>query len=64
MIQETTQARGDGDGASYRAGVEKAMSVVWKEKNKHSVISETYFTLKKVWEELSLEAARHETVQK
>ena len=49
--QEGTKA------ATYREGLERAMTLIWAEKNKHSVISETYFTLKKVWEELYHEAA-------
>jgi hypothetical protein len=49
---------------TYREGLEKAMTVVWREKNKHSVISETYFALKKVWDELYAESAASEPDKK
>ncbi len=46
----------------YRAGLELAMAVVWKEKQKHSVITPAYFALAKVWDELKREAepAKHD----
>jgi hypothetical protein len=40
------------DAASYRAGLEHAMTVIWHEKQKHSVITPAYFALAKVWDEL------------
>jgi hypothetical protein len=36
----------------YRAGLEHAMTVVWREKQKLSVITPAYFALAKVWDEL------------
>ncbi len=41
---------------AYRAGLERAMSLVWHEKQKHSVITPAYFALAKVWDELYHEA--------
>ena len=38
--------------SEYRAGLERALAAVWKEKQKHSVISPEYFALAKVWIEL------------
>jgi hypothetical protein len=49
---DETAARG------YRAGLEKAMALVWQEKSRHSVVTEAYFALKKVWDELYLESTR------
>jgi hypothetical protein len=49
---------------TYRGGIEKAMSIVWREKSRHSVVSEAYFALKKVWDELYVEAAAEAAVRK
>ena len=40
----------------YRAGLERAMSLVWTEKQKLSVVTPAYFALTKLWDELYLEA--------
>lgn len=44
----------------YRAGLERAMAAVWKEKQKHSVITPVYFALAKVWDELRREMTTRE----
>lgn len=36
----------------YRAGLERAMTLIWTEKQRHSVISPEYFALAKLWDEL------------
>lgn len=41
---------------AYRAGLERAMALVWMEKQKHSVITPAYFALAKLWDELFHEA--------
>jgi len=44
------------DAAAYRAGLERAMTLIWHEKQKHSVITPAYFALAKIWDELFHEA--------
>ncbi|MBI3564962.1 MAG: hypothetical protein HY079_07190 [Elusimicrobia bacterium] len=40
----------------YRAGLERAMSMIWTEKQRHSVISPEYFALAKLWDAMYREA--------
>lgn len=41
---------------AYRAGLERAMTLVWEEKQKLSVMTAEYYYLKKAWEALYHEA--------
>lgn len=41
---------------AYRAGLERAMSLIWAEKQRYSVITPAYFALAKLWDELYHEA--------
>lgn len=50
--------------ASYRAGLERAMTLVWAEKTRHSVVTPAYFALKTVWEQLYHEANASDTHDK
>lgn len=47
----------------YRAGLERAMDALRKEKQKHSVITPAYFALAKVCEELTEELETREKTQ-
>ncbi|MBI5247033.1 MAG: hypothetical protein HY923_07605 [Elusimicrobia bacterium] len=44
----------------YRAGLERAMDALKKEKQKHSVIAPAYFALVKVYDELREELETRE----
>jgi hypothetical protein len=59
MNQATPNPQDGTKTLAYRGGLEKAMAVVWAEKNKHSVISEAYFALKNVWDELYRESTQN-----
>ena len=41
---------------AYRAGLERAMTLIWEEKQKLSVVTVGYYVLKNVWEALYHEA--------
>ena len=42
----------------YDGGLTRAMSLVWEERGKYSVLSETFFALTRVWEQLCSERDR------
>lgn len=42
----------------YDAGLTRAMALVWEERGKYSVLSETFFALTRVWEQLCSERDR------
>ena len=42
----------------YDAGLSKAMALVWEERGKYSVLSETFYALTRVWEQLCAERDR------
>ena len=48
------------DASAYRSGLQRAMTLVWREKIKHLVVSETHFAMQMVWEQLN-EETRLET---
>lgn len=47
----------------YRAGLERALDALKKEKQKHSVIAPAYFALVKVYDELREELETREKTQ-
>lgn len=47
----------------YRAGLERALDAVRKEKLKHSIIEPAYFALVKVYDELREELETREKIQ-
>lgn len=47
----------------YRAGLERALDAVRKEKQKHSIIAPAYFALVKVYDELREELETREKTQ-
>lgn len=51
-------AAGQNSPEAYQNGLERAMTLVWAEKQKHSVITPVYFALSKLWDELYREAHR------
>jgi len=55
-VSSSAPVSGARDEASYRAGLERAMTLIWAEKQKLSVITPAYFALAKVWDELYREA--------
>jgi hypothetical protein len=49
---------------SYEDGLTNAMTTVWEERQKHSVLSEEFFVLTKVWESLFEQRCRAEDAEK
>lgn len=43
---------------SYDEGLTKAMAMIWDERGKYSVLSESFFALTRVWEQLCAERDR------
>jgi hypothetical protein len=47
--------------AAVSEGLTSAMAVVWEERSRYPVLSETFFALTKVWETLCAQRGREET---